>query len=438
MSTSRPFSDSGSAVNGKVRAAAMDAPPVSTQERVQVLDVLRGFAILGMWVVNMTIDVGWDYRVELMPMEAPDFVAVVVVNLLLSGKFFTIFSFLFGVGVFVQIERARARGVNHVTFYLRRSLGLLLVAYAAIAATTHTWILVDYAVLGLTLLLFVDRPPKAILAAALVCFAVSLVFENIVPGVEEHVELRAYAEEQDISMEAAIAARGKSEAASGIAREPRIRSATFLQQSERLLSRSFRAHTAWSYYLERLGTLGLMLLGLYVARRGAVWDPAVRRAIARRALPWLIGAGAVVAVVAVAMNDFGLGNETSLAQRILRTALQGPVGATLLGLGYAAVLVLLFERDAWRRWFARLAPVGRMALSCYLLTLFLSSFINLGWGLGRFGDVMPVEGFFIVAVASPFLIIACTWWLERFRFGPAEWLWRSFTYGRFQRMKLRP
>jgi uncharacterized protein len=79
-----------------------------------------------------------------------------------------------------------------------------------------------------------------------------------------------------------------------------------------------------------------------------------------------------------------------------------------------------------------------MALSCYLLTMFLSEFINLGWGLGQFGNVMPVEGFLIVAVASPFLIIACTWWLDRFRFGPVEWMWRSFTYGRPQRMNLQP
>jgi uncharacterized protein len=190
--------------------------------------------------------------------------------------------------------------------------------------------------------------------------------------------------------------------------------------------------------LERLGTLGLMLLGLYVARRGAVWGQEVRRTIARRALPWLIGMGAVFTVVAVAMKDSGLGNESSLAQRILWATLQDPVGATLLGLGYAALLVLLFDRGAWRRWLARLAPVGRMALTCYLLTQFLSSFISFGWGLGRFGDMMPFEGFLIVVLASPLLIIACTWWLERFRFGPVEWLWRSFTYGRPQRMRLRP
>jgi uncharacterized protein len=416
----------------------IDAAPVSTQERVQVLDVLRGCAILGMWIVNMTIDVPWDYRVELMPMEASDSAVAVVGNLFLSGKFFTIFSFLFGVGVFVQIERVRARGTNHVTFYMRRSLGLLLIAYAAIAGTTHPWILVDYAVLGLTLLLFVGRSPRLILRAAIVCFALTLVFDNILPGVEEFTELQAYADEQDIPLEAAIAAQGESEAARGIAREPGIRSATFLQSSKRFLSHALRAHSSWSYYLERLGTLGLMLLGLYVARRGAVWDQEVRRTIARRALPWLIGMGAVFTVVAVAMKDSGLGNESSLAQRILWATLQDPVGATLLGLGYAALLVLLFDRGAWRRWLARLAPVGRMALTCYLLTQFLSSFISFGWGLGRFGDMMPFEGFLIVVLASPLLIIACTWWLERFRFGPVEWLWRSFTYGRPQRMRLRP
>ena len=101
-----------------------------------------------------------------MPMDASDFTVVVIVNLFFSGKFFTIFSFLFGVGVFVQIERVRARGAKHIPFSLRRSLGLLFIAYVGIAGTIRPWILVSYAVLGIALLLFVNRSLKVILSAA--------------------------------------------------------------------------------------------------------------------------------------------------------------------------------------------------------------------------------------------------------------------------------
>lgn len=434
---SRPLSGSISAGNEHAQAAAIDAAPVASQERVQVLDVLRGFAILGMWAVNMTIDVGWIYRIEFMPMTATDSAVVVIVKLLMSGKFYTIFCFLFGIGALVQIERVQARGGKHVAFYLRRSFGLLLIASVATAATVYAGVLVDYAILGVALLLFADRSPRTILIAALVCFAISFAFVEVAGGVDELGELRAYAQEQGMTLEAAIAAQEEADAARGIAREPSIRSAPFLRQSRALLSNSFERYGDWSYYPESLGTLGLMLLGLYVARRGAVWKPDVRQAIASRALPWLLGAGATAAVVAVVMNDFGFGSKTSLAQRILWPMLQDPVGAVSLGLGYAALVVLLFEKESWHRLLARLAPVGRMALTCYLLSNLLSSFINFGWGLGQFGELMPAAGLLIVAILSPLLILACTWWLDRFRFGPIEWLWRSLTYGSLQKMKVR-
>ena len=418
--------------------SAIDAAPVSTRERVQVLDVLRGFAILGMWAVNMTIDVGWGYRIDFMPLAATDFATVVFVNLFLGGKFYTIFCFLFGIGALVQIERVQARGGNYVAFYLRRSIGLLLIAAAATAATVYAQVLVDYAILCVALLLFAHRSPRTILTAALVCFAIGIAFLEVPAGIEGLGQLRVYAEEQGLSLEAAVAAQEEAAAARGIAREPEVRSARFLQSSRALLSNTFRRYGDWFYYPGSLGTLGLMLLGLYVARRGAVWRPEVRRAIASRALPWLFGSGAIAALTAIVMNDFGFGSETSLVQRILWPTLQDPVGAVLLGLGYAAVVTLLFERQAWRRWLARLAPVGRMALTCYLFSNLLSSFINLGWGLGQFGELMPAEGLLIVAVLSPLLVIACTWWLDRFRFGPIEWLWRSLTYGGFQKMRLEP
>lgn len=411
--------------------------PVSGKERVHVLDVLRGFAIFGMWIVNMTLDVGWSYRIELMPMTVHDKMAAALVQLLFSGKFFTIFSFLFGVGVFIQVERIRARGGNHVALFLRRVGGLLVIAYLAIAATARVWILVDYAVIGIALLFFVDRTPRTMLIAAVACVVVGIVPSVVVPEYQDLEELRTEARAQGITVEAAALRADRAAIERGLGREPGIRSATFVESSEVALRRSIESHTDWRYYFERLGVLSLMLVGLCVAKVGAVWDPSVRESVARRFAPWLLGVGLAATLVAWAITDLGVGDRFAHGQRIAGQALMDPIGSSAMGLGYAAVLVLLFGRGAWRRLLDPFGAVGRMALTCYLFTVLSGSFIALGWGLGMFGRMMPAAGVLVVLILFPLLALACNWWMRHFRFGPAEWVWRCMTYGRLQPLRLR-
>jgi uncharacterized protein len=89
-----------------------DMKPILSDERVELLDVLRGLAIFGMFTVNMTVDSVWSDNLREMELALLDFVALVFVDLFTKGKFITIFSFLYGIGFFVQMERAGSRGIN--------------------------------------------------------------------------------------------------------------------------------------------------------------------------------------------------------------------------------------------------------------------------------------------------------------------------------------
>ena len=150
---------------------------------MQLLDVLRGFAILGMFAVNIAVD-RWEDVTRAMQLALPDFLTLVSVDLFASGKFITIFSFLFGIGFFVQMERFHARGANHIAFYVRRSVGLFLISILAIACTLPgSGILMEYAVIGLALLLFYKRSPRTILTMAVLCILLSMTFASIVPEV---------------------------------------------------------------------------------------------------------------------------------------------------------------------------------------------------------------------------------------------------------------
>ncbi|TDI49366.1 MAG: DUF418 domain-containing protein, partial [Acidobacteria bacterium] len=213
-----------------------------------------------------------------------------------------------------------------------------------------------------------------------------------------------------------------------------LREGDFLQISSYGLLHLWEAFTDWRYYASELRLLGIMLLGLYVARLGAVWDSDVRRVLARKALPWLIAIGFSGCLVWVVMADFGVGDKTSAVYLILPKIAAWPIGMPMLGLGYAVAIALLIEREKWRKWLMPMAAVGRMALTNYLFTALIAAFIGFSWGLGLYGKISVSQSLLLVLIIFPIQVLASRWWMARYVFGPAEWLWRSFTYGKLQPM----
>jgi len=178
-----------------------------------------------------------------------------------------------------------------------------------------------------------------------------------------------------------------------------------------------------------------MLLGLYVGQLGAFANEQIRLSLARRMAPWLITIGFLGCLLWIAMDTFGLGEETLEHHDFIADVFAWPIGMPVLGLGYAACIVLLYSRDSWRRWLSIFAPIGRMALSNYLFTSFVGAFVGFQWGLGLYGKLSPAAGLFIVVALLPVQAWLSRWWLTRFVFGPVEWLWRFWTYGQAPPMR---
>lgn len=175
------------------------------------------------------------------------------------------------------------------------------------------------------------------------------------------------------------------------------------------------------------------LLGFWAGRERLFHEPQAQRGRLRR-----ICAGSLA---------LGLAGTAMSFWRPLEPALTGPLevalmrtfsvsGAIALGIAYAAGFALLFLRPGWRSRLEVLAPVGRMALTNYLVhsLVCVPVFYGFGFGIGpRFGIPGRLTAFALLFGAQ---IVASRWWLARFRFGPAEWLWRSLTYGRWQPMRM--
>ena len=174
--------------------------------------------------------------------------------------------------------------------------------------------------------------------------------------------------------------------------------------------------------------LGLFLLGGAASRSGLIhrvpeWAPRLR--------PWI-----VPAIFAGAVGSLGLvhaGLRGSVADPSLGS-LPGWFGQTiaapLQGLGYAAALLLAHETPTGRRWLAPFRPVGRIALTNYLTHSVVFIGLNAGWGLGRYGTLGPARVTVIAIGLFALQMLASRLWLQRFRFGPIEALWRMMTYGR--------
>ncbi len=404
------------------RARTSYAPaPAPLTRRLELLDALRGFALFGVLLVNLRSFSLYEFITQsqrgALPTAAWDRAIALAMELLVDAKSITLFTLLFGVGFAMQTRRL-ADKADGTRLYVRRMLVLL--AIGLVHAYLFWWgdILRYYAVFGLLLLAFTKLSTRT-LAVLGVCVAVVLpvLLQPVLPGLLP----------QQLSRPQASAAAWTAFVSGDWA--------TMLQGN---LTRDIRMRIAvWSL---PLFVFGRLLIGMAIGRTRVLQESVAHRRFWVRLLRASFGVS-VVASVLLVLRDY---NSTGVVAAWLQDG-AGLVATRLLreitplaqGVFYMAGFVLLFQQAAWRHWLRKLAPMGRMALTNYLAqTLFgLGLFYGIGLGLGpQFGLVgVALAGLAIFGLQALF---SC-WWLGRFRFGPAEWVWRSLVYGKPQPMRLR-
>ena len=407
-----------------------DLQPTADTERYEILDVLRGFALYGVLLANLvwlTTDmVLTDIRRQQLPTAALDPIARALVAFFIDGKFYTLFAFLFGLGFTLQMHRAEMRGASIVSLYIRRLCVLLLIAVIHIALFWYGDILLMYASLGFVLLLFRGARPTlrlVILALVLALFArTAFTAYHAVTRSQSVSSTVSEAEQDGRTKEARLAALS-----SGYRR--------VVRENLSIYWNSLFVHGVLWFLLPQI--FARFLLGLYAGKRRLEERVAEYLPRMRRALPWLVG-------VAVIGNGVGLGHEWLEHQRGMElseswwavgTIPLAEAGVLALSAAYLCSLCALFYTST--RWHARLshlAPVGRMALTNYLTHSVLYLLLFTGAGLGLLGSVGPAICVALSVAIFSAQVVASGWWLRRYRFGPAEWLWRSLTYGRAQPM----
>lgn len=402
--------------------------PVPQTERAAVLDALRGFALLGILLMNIEAFVG-PLNVALTGLD-PELAGVdrwvdAAIYLLVQGKFYALFSLLFGVGFAVMMSRSEAAGRPFGGLYGRRLAALAAIGLAHMVLLWSGDILFTYAVIGAVLLLFfgktaVQRLPRWGVALYLLPsllmfgFAALIQLASLSPegAAEVEQELVKAGEQWQASIDAQRLAYGPEGSYVEATAQRLADFAQFLNQMP-----------FWGAMI-----LGMFLIGTWFWRSGMLANPTAHGARWRQLRLWGFLAGLPLVGLGFWLVPTMLPHRLDLvsATAFFVTAL----GNLALCLAYASTLVLAMASPRWRAAALLLAPAGRMALTNYLLQSVVCVGIFYGHGLGLYEQLSRAWQVPFVLLLFALQVIASDWWLARFRYGPMEWLWRWATYGR--------
>lgn len=403
----------------------LDRPTPSADRKLH-LDVLRGFALFGILLVNFEYFSRPIVSIALADEVTPSGVhalAAFLVQWLAEGKFYSLFSMLFGAGFALMMLRADADGGSGTGRYLKRLIGLLGFGLAHALLVWSGDVLLVYALTAFVMLLFFRRTPvRRLWKWALVLIAVPMLVmwiglagmtaAGLAPDGGESAIADIRQAEAEIEAMAAEAARINAVGSYGESVVQRVRDVEFSLSS-------------FLFWIPPV--LGYFLLGRWLLAAGPLDRPTDHAGFFRR---WrLLGLATGLPISAYAVWQLqGLGMFVPTLGLALGTT-AATVGALLLTLGYLSIVVPNAHR------FAFLAPAGRMALTNYLCQSLVWTLVFYGYGLGLWGQVPRAAMLLLAVVFFALQLAVSRWWLARFRFGPAEWLWRTWTYGHRPPMK---
>jgi len=409
-----------------------DAPllaPVPTAERVELLDILRGVAVLGILLVNMELFFAPIYSLSFASAWTAPFDRVVdaLIAFIAQGKFYTMFSFLFGLGAAVQLERADERGRPFEGFFARRLGWLLLIGLCHAFLVWYGDILAQYALIGFVLLLFVRCKNKTLLVWTVLLLLVPLILFGCITAL---TSLAGFFPESAEAVDDAMAESRQ-------AYQERIDEANRVypvgSYGEILPLRVRQVGTIYSFmFFAAPGILGMFLIGLNLGRRRVFHELPTHLPRIRKLLPWLLLFSLLAGGAYAALQSFVDQMRPSALLWLQQTAFF--LGSPALSFSYVFGIALLVQCERWRRLVRPVAAVGRMALTNYLMHSLVFTFVANGYGLGYYGRVRPLIGLAMTLGTFVVQILLSNWWLRRFRYGPMEWLWRSLSYGRLQPM----
>jgi uncharacterized protein len=396
------------------------SPVAHSSERIAVVDVLRAFALLGIIVTHSVTGflAGAAPDPDFMIFGPLDRAVVELERLFSFGKFYTIFSFLFGLSFAIQLDNAAQKGVAFAGRFAWRLVVLLAIALVHGMFFSGD-VLIVYALLGLLLIPCRNLSNRTLLITSFILLlnipglVLGLLQVSGPPPTPEEVQARAV-----LIKQFAEAAQHQYD----IKQSGTVQELIGLNLTSAMAGKLF-----FLIFTGRLWiTFGLFLLGLYAGRMSVFKDTAANRQRFTRLLAWGGGIAAVTTVVAIV-------HPTTFELKSLVDALAAfsfSVQQASLSAFYVASIVLLYWRKPAQGVLPALAPLGKLGLTTYLMQSAFGLIVFYGFGFGLLGHLGAAASVGISVAFYLLQILFARWWLGHFNLGPAEWLWRSLTYFR--------
>jgi|SRR5215203_2275181 len=404
--------------------------PVLQNERSDILDVLRGFALLGVMLDNLMGFTGWSFftqsQREVLQTWPADGVVALGELTFINGKFYSLFSLLFGIGFSIILIRNEQKGIDPLKIFYRRLFILLLIGAGHLFLLWEGDILLLYALIGMILPLFRKFSGKA-----LVVTAIALILS---PIILDCIYILFHAKPGDGLERLAISTDVKN----GIPTDSTYATYLYKPGSGFHEWRNWQG-SGWAYRYSYIvdsnrvpKVLGMFLLGLYAGRKMMYLHLEDHVSLFKKLRRWgfIIGIPSAIGCTYYEIFEKGIPNPVGLGHTIFYAFSVVP-----LCLAYTSVICLRWIKKKGNSKLKVLAPMGRMALTNYLMQTIIGITLYYGVGFGFGGNIGPIVFIPIGLVVYSLQIAYSNWWFRYFNYGPMEWIWRQLTYG--QRLPFR-
>lgn len=386
---------------------------INPPKRIHSIDALRGFALMGILLLHCME----RFDLTLIPVvddplwQRVDTFVFDALNFLFSGKSYAMFSLLFGLSFFMQMDSQAAKGVDFRGRFVWRLALLFMFGYLNGLLYLGEFFVV-YAVLGLLLIPLYRVPSRWLVVLAVLLFLQIPAFLSFVALLENNVPNEptpAVAYMNHLYETCAVI----------------FVNGSFTDVIDFNLWKGQWAKCLWVFNNFRyLQLLGLFIVGMLIGRAGIHKSEEKMVRYSRRVLPYALSVFVVFYAIAYSLPAWGV---TDFALRVGQTMFKtyGNLGQMML---YVCGLTLFYYRYGGRRLLERLAPVGRMSVTNYMMQGMVGVFIFYGFGLNGAVSLNYSQSFLVGLLFGGVQILYSNWWMKRFYYGPVEWLWRVCTW----------
>lgn len=376
------------------------------QNRIETIDILRGFSILGIFLVNMP-----SFHSPLMDIDPltwwnqnPDHILYILVDVLAQASFYPLFAFLFGFGAILLAERSAERGQSFPSLFFRRMMTLLVIGILHAFLVWHGDILINYALFGFLFVLFYKWRGKTLLIFGALMYILPFAALSL-------MMLLMAATGNSLSIETNFI---QAEATMNT-----YQNGSFVEITMQRITDWYKVNNFANVLLLFFSIFPHFLMGAGIAKLRWLHNPKLHQ----KKLLWI---AAITLLAGFLLKTLPYTTEGNMATDRIQDFLGGPI----VSFAYIFLFTLVFQNQKLTKIFTPIAAVGRLSISNYLLQSIVATLIFYSYGLRLYGKISFTTGILFVFIIYISQMVLSLLWLKYFYIGPIEYIWRFITYGK--------